>query len=45
MTHVRTLPNPVANANDDADGWTELYDRVIQALKQHGVADGSPQVG
>ncbi|MEG8012985.1 peroxiredoxin-like family protein [Sphingomonas sp. 22R3R2A-7] len=45
MTHVRTLPNPGANANDDADGWTELYDRVVPALKRHGVADGSPQVG
>ncbi|WP_083672023.1 peroxiredoxin-like family protein [Sphingomonas montana] len=45
MTHVRTLPNPGANANDDADGWTELYDRVVHTLSRHGVADGSPKVG
>lgn len=45
MSHVRILPNPSANANDDADGWTELYERVIEKLKRHGVAASSPQVG
>lgn len=45
MSHGRTLPNPVANANDDADGWTALYDRVVETLKRSGVAKGSPRVG
>lgn len=45
MTDVRLLPNPAANANDDAAGWTELYDRVVHALNQHGVANRAPKVG
>lgn len=45
MTDVRTLPNPIANANDDADGWTELYERVVRAMRLHGVADAAPRTG
>lgn len=45
MTHVRTLPNPEANANDDAGDWTSLYERIIDALKLHGVAGSAPKEG
>lgn len=45
MSHGRTLPNPGANASDDAEGWTDLYDRVIAGLKRHGVAGGAPRTG
>lgn len=45
MTHVRTLPNPQANADDEAEGWTGLYERVVQALRVHGVASAAPRIG
>jgi peroxiredoxin len=45
MTHLSTLPNPDAKANDDAGGWTGLYDRVVGALRLHGVGDSAPRAG
>lgn len=42
---IRPLLNPDANADDDAQGWTPLHDRVVAALRQNGIGQSAPAAG